>query len=111
MAAATRVCREVFSRAGVEDRTNPDEGNWFPSVTYQGQAYHYHGMGHLAGTHVMGRRAAESVVDADQRSWQHRNLYLVGEGSFPTMGTSNPTLTIAALTLRTAEQMITELGG
>ena len=44
------------------------------------------------------------MVDADQRSWEHRNLFLVGSGSFPTMGTSNPTLTMAALTLRTAER-------
>jgi len=57
----------------------------------------------------MGRHAGESVVDAGQRSWEHRNLYLVGSGSFPTMGTSNPTLTMAALTLRTAELMIAEL--
>jgi choline dehydrogenase-like flavoprotein len=49
------------------------------------------------------------VVDAGQRSWEHRNLYLVGGGSFPTMGTSNPTLTMAALTLRTADLMIAGL--
>jgi choline dehydrogenase-like flavoprotein len=111
MAAATEVYREVFRRAGIQDCTNPDEGTWFPSVPYDGQVFHYHGMGHLAGTHVMGATAADSVVDPDQRSWQHRNLYLVGGGSFPTMGTSNPTLTMAALALRTAKHMITELAG
>ena len=71
--------------------------------------FHYHGMGHFAGTHVMGDRPEVSVVDPDQRSWEHRNLYLVGSGSFPTMGTSNPTLTMAALALRTAEHLIAEL--
>jgi choline dehydrogenase-like flavoprotein len=109
MAAAAEVCRQVFRRAGVEDHSDSEEGTWFPSVSYQGQAFHYHGMGHFAGTHVMGRHAAESVVDAGQRSWAHRNLYLLGSGSFPSMGTSNPTLTMAALTLRTAEQMTAEL--
>jgi choline dehydrogenase-like flavoprotein len=57
----------------------------------------------------MGSSPADSVVDSGQRSWEHRNLYLTGSGSFPTMGTSNPTLTMAALSLRTAEQMIGEL--
>ncbi len=111
MAAATDVCHQVFGRAGIQDCTNPAEGSWFPSVRYDGREYHYHGMGHLAGTHVMGRRAEDSVVDASQRSWEHRNLYVVGSGSFPTMGTSNPTLTMAALTLRTAEHMTAELAG
>jgi choline dehydrogenase-like flavoprotein len=109
MAAATDVCRQVFRRAGIEDRTDPEQGMWFPSVGYQGRVFHYHGMGHFAGTHVMGSSRTGSVVDTDQRSWEHRNLYLVGSGSFPTMGTSNPTLTMAALTLRTVEHMLVEL--
>jgi choline dehydrogenase-like flavoprotein len=66
-------------------------------------------MGHFGGTHAMGDSAANSVVDADQRCWAHPNLFLVGSGSFPSMGTSNPTLTMAALSLRTAEQMLKEL--
>jgi choline dehydrogenase-like flavoprotein len=111
MAAATEVYRQVFRQAGIQDCTDPAEGNWCPSVAYDGQLFHYHGMGHLAGTHVMGGSAEESVVDPDQRSWEHRNLYVVGAGSFPTMGTSNPTLTMAALTLRTAKHMIKELAG
>jgi choline dehydrogenase-like flavoprotein len=49
------------------------------------------------------------VVDAEQRSWNHRNLYLVGCGSFPTLGTSNPTLTLAALAIRTAKHLAAEL--
>ena len=97
MAAARDVARAMFDRAGITDCTDPDAGNWFPSVTYGGEEYRYHGMGHFAGTHVMGARAEDSVVDRDQRSWDHRNLFLVGSGSFPTMGTSNPTLTMAAL--------------
>ena len=109
MAAATGVAQQVFSQAGIEDRTDPASAAWFPSVAYDGQVFHYHGMGHFAGTHAMGSSAADSVVDADQRSWAHRNLFVVGSGSFPTMGTSNPTLTVAALSLRTAEQMIKEL--
>jgi len=105
MAAAAEVARQVFRQAGIEDCTDPEAGGWFPSVRRDGEVFHYHGMGHFGGTHVMGHRAGESVVDTHQRSWEHRNLYVVGSGSFPTMGTSNPTLTMAALALRTAEHM------
>jgi choline dehydrogenase-like flavoprotein len=109
MAAAVDVARAVFDRAGIVDCTNPEEGAWFPSVTHGERTFHYHGMGHFAGTHLMGAVPEDSVVDADQRSWQHRNLYLVGSGSFPTMGTSNPTLTLAALALRTADHIKSDL--
>jgi choline dehydrogenase-like flavoprotein len=109
MAAATDVYQQLFLKAGIEDRTGPEEGTWFPEVSYAGKTFHYHGMGHFGGTHVMGSSPADSVVDTDQRSWEHRNLFVVGSGSFPTMGTSNPTLTMAALTLRTAEHMLVEL--
>ncbi|WP_437535137.1 GMC family oxidoreductase [Sorangium sp. So ce726] len=110
MAAATTVYRDVFRRAGVTDCTDPEQGSWFPSVSWQGQVFHYHGMGHFAGTHVMGDDAGQSVIDRDQRSWEHRNLYLIGSGSFPTMGTSNPTLTLAALAIRSADRLIAQLG-
>jgi choline dehydrogenase-like flavoprotein len=109
MAAATRVFREMFRRAGITDCTNSGDGAWFPSVQYGDTTFHYHGMGHFAGTHAMGTDPGNSVVDSYQRSWEHPNLYLVGSGSFPTMGTSNPTLTLAALTIRTAERLIAEL--
>jgi choline dehydrogenase-like flavoprotein len=110
MAAAAEVCAQVFEQAGITDCTDPEAGTWFPSVSRDGRVFRYHGMGHFAGTHVMGRRAWESVVDTDQRSWEHRNLYVVGSGSFPTMGTSSPALTTAALALRTAEQMTVTVG-
>ena len=111
MAAAKRFYQDVFARAGIEDASDHAKGSWFPNVTYQGEEYHYHGMGHFAGTHVMGDDPTSSVVDADQRSWEHHNLFLVGSGSFPTMGTSNPTLTLAALALRPADRLERELRG
>lgn len=57
----------------------------------------------------MGSNPATSVVDHYQRSWDHENLYLVGGGSMPSIGTANITLTIAALCYRTAEQMVKQL--
>jgi glucose dehydrogenase len=60
------------------------------------------GAGHLMGTYRMGSDPRNSVVNSDQRSWDHPNLFLVGSGVFPTTATANPTLTLAALVLRTA---------
>jgi choline dehydrogenase-like flavoprotein len=109
MAAAKRLYQDVFSRARIEDSSDSGHTVWFPTVVYAGEEIRYHGMGHFAGTHVMGDDPSNSVVDADQRSWEHRNLFVLGSGSFPTMGTSNPTLTLGALALRTAERLTTEL--
>ena len=67
------------------------------------------GGNHLAGTHVMGPDRNSSVVDADQRSWDHDNLFLCGGGSMPSIGTANVTLTIAALCFRSAEAMLKQL--
>ena len=64
------------------------------------------GAGHIVGTYRMGPDQTKSVVDSFQRSHDHRNLYLVGSGTFPTVATANPTLTIAALCLRTADHIL-----
>ena len=56
--------------------------------------------GHVIGTYRMGSDPAQSVVNPDQRSHDHPNLFLLGSGVFPTSAASNPTLTIAALALR-----------
>jgi choline dehydrogenase-like flavoprotein len=53
----------------------------------------------------MGFDRNDSVVDSFQRSHDHHNLYLVGSSTFPTGATANPTLTIAALALRTADRI------
>ena len=65
----------------------------------------FHGAGHIMGTCRMGEDAATSVVDKEMRSHDHDNLFLLGSATFPTGGTANPTLTIAALSLRLAERL------
>ena len=107
MAAALATAQQIFARAGIVDCTG-ENALPFPSVNYQGRDFPYHGMGHFAGTHIMGTDAGNSVVSSYQRSWDHPNLYLAGAGSFPSMGTSNPTLTLAALALRTADHLLAE---
>lgn len=70
---------------------------------------HYSGAGHVMGTCRMGFDPATSVVDPDLRSHDHRNLYIVGSSPFPTCGTANPTITIAALALRAASNIVATL--
>jgi choline dehydrogenase-like flavoprotein len=64
------------------------------------------GAGHIMGTCRMGINRAKAVVDSNCRSFDHSNLFIVGGSTFPTCGTANPTLTIAALALRTADHIL-----
>ncbi len=77
---------------------------------YKGTPLAFYGAGHIAGTHRMGSSPTDSVVNDYQRCWDHENLYAVGCGSMPTIATANPTLTAAALTLRSARDMLKQLG-
>jgi len=105
---ARNLSRLVFQRIGAEDFTQYDPQN-YGYRTYKGQGYEIRGGNHLAGTHIMGTSTRNSVVDSYQKSWDHPNLYLVGAGSMPTIGTSNTTLTITALCLRSAEAITKDL--
>ena len=67
------------------------------------------GAGHIIGTARMGNDPKTSVVDRDLRSHDHPNLFILGSAVFPTSATANPTLTIAALSLRAAEPVKTML--
>jgi choline dehydrogenase-like flavoprotein len=58
----------------------------------------------------MGDSAANSVVDRNQRSWVHTNLYITGSSVFPTVATGNPSLTIAALAFWAADNIKNQLG-
>ncbi|WP_122049760.1 GMC family oxidoreductase [Asaia bogorensis] len=62
---------------------------------------------HLAGTARMGFTAETSVVDADCRSWDVPNLWICDGSIFPTTGGVNPSLTITAIALRTADRIQT----
>ncbi len=60
---------------------------------------------HLNGTARMGSAPDSSVVDADCRSWDIRNLFICDGSVFPTVGGVNPSLTIQALACRTADRI------
>jgi choline dehydrogenase-like flavoprotein len=60
---------------------------------------------HLNGTARMGEKPENSVVDADCRSWDIRNLWICDGSVFPTVGGVNPSLTIQAIACRTADRI------
>lgn len=125
-AMAAKASDAMFKLLGVpKPDGDPDEIIGFPYpqeytkyrptepgyLTYGDSAYTFQGAGHMAGTHRMGSSKHSSVVDRRQRTWDHDNLYLVGCGNMPTVGTSNPTLTMTALAIWAGENIIEDLGG
>jgi choline dehydrogenase-like flavoprotein len=90
-ARAKLVAAQIFAHLGATDiqvvNDDPDA---------------YSGAGHIMGTVRMGTDRAHSVVDEHCLAHDHPNLFLVGAGVFPTAGTANPTLTLAAIALRAA---------
>jgi choline dehydrogenase-like flavoprotein len=88
LAVAARAHDEIF------ERLDASEIHHSPQVQ---------GAGHIIGTARMGDDPRTSVVDRDLRSHDHKNLFILGSAVFPTAATANPTLTIAALSLRAVE--------
>lgn len=69
----------------------------------------YHITTHEHGGHVMGDDPSDSVTNRFQQSHETPNLFVVGGGSFPTMNGYNPTGTIQALALWTADYIKREV--
>jgi choline dehydrogenase-like flavoprotein len=57
------------------------------------------------GTTRMSDDPAEGVVTADCNVFGYDNLFVAGSSVFSTSGWANPTLTIAALSLRLADHL------
>lgn len=107
-ASARTAADEFMSRMGANQftETDPNSGTYFE---YNGQRYNFAGAGHLCGTHVMGTTSQNSVADKYHSSWDHNNLFLIGCGSMPSIGTENPSLTMTAMVLLTAEEILSDL--
>lgn len=58
---------------------------------------------HILSATRMGDSPKNSVVDKNLIHHQYRNVFVLGGGAFPTIAASNPTLTIAALSLMAAD--------
>ena len=114
--AAYRMRKLIFDKLGAIDFTHrpadlPSDspGRFEEIIDDQPVTLTYGGAGHIMGTYRMGDDPKTSVVNSFQRSHDHNNLYLVGSGTFPTGGTANPTLTLSALALRTADNIASNL--
>ncbi|MFA0960567.1 GMC oxidoreductase [Roseivirga sp. BDSF3-8] len=59
---------------------------------------------HICSTHRMSAQPGEGVTDAGLVHHRYRNVFVLGSGAFPTMSPANPTLTLAALSLRAADK-------
>jgi choline dehydrogenase-like flavoprotein len=64
---------------------------------------------HIMGGCIMGTDAATSVVDAECRAHDHQNLFLPGGGAMTTGGCGNSTITMAALALKAADAIASQL--
>jgi len=108
MEQAKLASDQMFARLGIQDftRYNATDNNTF---VYNNVRYSYNGAGHIVGTHRMGHDKTDSVTDSYCKAWDHPNLYIVGAGNMTTLGTSNPTLTLAAFTIRSVESILKDL--
>jgi choline dehydrogenase-like flavoprotein len=110
--AAHRMKNLLFRKMGVKEppvEVGKDEPTRFDElVDDKVVTLSYGGAGHIMGTCRMGSKKDNSVVNSYQQSWDHDNLYLAGSSTFATGATANPTLTLAALCLRTADKILRE---
>jgi len=61
---------------------------------------------HIVGTTIMGDDPATSIVDRDCVHHGLRNLVVLGSSTFPVSGPANPSLTIAAQAMRSADRVV-----
>ncbi len=61
---------------------------------------------HLQGGTIMGSSPGNSVLNPWLQHWQYSNLFVLGASSFPQNPSGNPTLTVLAQTLRTADTIV-----
>ena len=61
---------------------------------------------HLHGGAIMSDTPADGVVNTYLQHWNLPNLWVVGASAFPHAGSTNPTLTALAFTLRAADALI-----
>jgi len=86
------IQHEILDELGATER-------WTVGPDDTGPAYHH------MGTTRMGEDPEESVVDTRMRTHDLDNLYVASSSVFVTGGAMNPTLTIGALALKTADHV------
>ncbi len=92
-----KAATEILKRIGCEVADEPAPKNFNTAA-------------HPMGTCRMGKDKVTSVVDDEGRSHEHANLFMAGASVFTTASSANPTLMLAALTLRTVRAVLKHLG-
>lgn len=108
MEQAKLASDQMFQRLEIQDFTDYKASD-MNTFVYNNVRYSYNGAGHIVGTHRMGSSPDDSVTNSYCKSWDHPNLYVVGAGNMTTLGTSNPTLTLSAFTIRSVESILADL--
>ncbi|WP_082230651.1 GMC family oxidoreductase [Haloprofundus marisrubri] len=93
---ANEIQRRILEAMGVDIQ-------WSVGPDNTGPAYHH------MGTTRMGTDPESSVVDSRLRTHDLSNLWIPSSSAFVTSGAMNPTLTIAALALRVADDLDSRL--
>ncbi|QDX39428.1 GMC family oxidoreductase [Salarchaeum sp. JOR-1] len=97
------VTRRTLERANeIQERVLDELGaevTWQVGPENTGPAFHH------MGTTRMGRDPTESVVTPELRTHDLDNLWIAGSSVFVTGGAMNPTLTLAALSLKAADHL------
>jgi choline dehydrogenase-like flavoprotein len=98
------IFREALGQSGAASLSlTPDQAN-DPLAQSAPQG------GHHIGTTRMAASATGGVVDGWGAMFEAGNVFIVGSAVFPRSGAANPTLTLVALAMRTADRIIGELG-
>ena len=95
---ATEIQQEILETLGADVE-------WVAGPDATGPAYHH------MGTTRMSADPDDGVVDAGCRTHDLDNCWIASSSVFPTGGAMNPTLTIAALALRAADDLGAWLSG
>jgi choline dehydrogenase-like flavoprotein len=86
----------LVSKAGMLKLNHSRREHWLATMDWG----HHH-----LGTTRMHNDPKQGVVDADLKVHGIGNFYVTGSSTFPTYGSSNPTLNLIALTLRLADHL------
>jgi choline dehydrogenase-like flavoprotein len=101
---AVELCALEFASMGFGRAYSPllEKPDEWPSTFTSGK--------HHCGTTRMSDSPTTGVVDSNCKVFDVDNLYITGSSVFPTIGHTNPTLNLVALSLRLADHLKEELG-
>jgi gluconate 2-dehydrogenase alpha chain len=89
---------EIGHAMGATEVTPGEELRRYDVVHYKGT--------HIQGGTIMGASPENSVLNPWLQHWQMPNLFVLGASAMPQNPSGNPTLTLIALTMRTADALV-----